>query len=749
MTRFRFILTSLLLSFLLAACGPLEQLGWRQFHDGVSQSTPLHDGVTQTTPLVTGEVRLASGEPAANVSVTAYVSEYQIATVGQGANRLSVKTDAAGRFKLENPPLGMNTIEAEASIDSKAIRMNVPVSEGARLNLEPMTLQPTGAITGKVVAALPDAQMGTMVFIPGTHYLAITGPDGAYTLQHVPVGTYDVAAMRQTYATAILNGIQVDPKQTTKAPDLVLSLDAPVLESLSLPNGGAGTELVIRGRNFGATKNTVLAVKFGSTQASRFERISDTEIRVWVPEGSVNAPVTGPVVVISNGVASNALPFQVIAGLKLSPYYAGLYVGDRQEFAVEARDALGNLVTDPEVRWDLGLPSAGTLDARGHFSAAGEGWSEIWAMAGNLKAVGAVAVTAWSLPETSQSLLADSEITLSTIMMQPDETLLICDLKGHRIMRRESDGSLITLAGNGTQGTSPDGTLARNARLDSPTTAAIDAKGHLYFTETQASRVRVVPAFDTVLFGRAMTAGVLYTLAGTGERGFNGDGADARTRRLSTPRGIVLDPDGGVVFLDRANRRIRRISPDGALETLAGGGVNPYANQPIDALAFGDALNAHLARDASGNLVFASTGAFQGERIFMFCRTSGTYFGQVMTSGKVYALGGTDGKGFNGDGPALKTQISQSEDLDFLPDGDLVFIDAGGYLIRKLGRDGMIRTLAGRRMPLGVNGSALVSLPAPATSSEIGTGVLTVTRSGGLLIQPLINHLSLVELSRR
>jgi hypothetical protein len=740
----RLTCVSFLLALLVIAggCGPADRLDFRHLQSGVSQTTPFHDGVTQTTPLVTGEVHLPSGEPAANVNVTAYVSDYQVAAVGNGVKQVEARTDASGRFRLIDPPLGMNTIEAQATEHSKAIRMNVPVSVGARLNLDPLTLQPTGAITGRVKAEGMANLLGTTVFIPGTQYMAFTDRHGVYTMKHVPVGTYEVAAMRPTFATTLVNGVTVAPQQTVSAPDFVLRLDAPELESLSQANGGAGAEIVLRGKNFGATKNSVLSVNFGSTQATRFERLSDTEIRVWVPAGALN----GPLVVRSNGVASNALDFQVISTLSVTPYYAALYVGDRRKFQVEAKDALGSVIPNPNVSWELGAPVAGLLDETGDFVGSGEGWSEIRAKSGTVSGLAAVAVTSWSFPATSLSISSESSMTLSTVTLRPDGAMVLCDWERNRYLLRHPNGALVPLVGNGKIGDSPDGMLATQAPLNSPSGAVFDAAGHLYFAETYGYRVRVVPAFDTVLFGRSMTAGRLYTVAGTGEQGFNGDGPHALARRLNHPTSVAVDGGGGLIVMDRGNRRLRRITPDGAIETLAGGGAYRLAETEMPPLQLGESLKGSLAKDALGNLIFAAGENTRGERIVMLCRAAGTYFGRSMQAGMLYVVAGTTQSGFNGDGLGLLTTLSQPEDFAFLPNGDLIFLDGGGYLIRKLGADGTVRTLAGQRTPTGVLGAPMMLLPAPATAPEITSHILAVTARGGILIQPQDHLLSLVEL---
>jgi hypothetical protein len=689
----------------------------------------LNDGVTQTTPLVMGEVRLASGEPAANVRVVSYVTDTRLLAAGSGAASLETWTDASGHFRLVDPPMGMNTIEAEASADSKAIRMNVPVTVGARLSLEAMTLLPTGAITGQVLAEGAPDQMGTTVFIPGTQYVAITGPNGAYTLNHVPVGTYEVAAMRQTFATTVVVGVTVQPRKTVQAPEIVLSLDAPVLDALSHGNGGAGTEVVLRGRNFGASKNTVLSVSFGATQATTFTRVSDTEIRVTVPQGALS----GPVLVRSNGVASNALDFQVIASLSVKPYYAGLYVGDRQKFDVEARDGLGAVVPDPFFAWELGSPFLGTLTEQGELTAREEGWSKILAASGNVQGFAAVGVTPFAIAPARPPGEALSGV-IGQLVTRP-EGLYFTQVTGNRISFRDSAGIQHVLAGTGERGFSPDGTPALEAKLYFPDGLARDARGNLYFSEKGHHLVRVIPRYDTTFAGRAMKAGMLYTLAGTGAAGSNGDGGPAWEASLNAPAALELGANGGLLLggslliMDSQNRRIREVANDGTIATVLGGGGQAVTAEGVGALAYGGNVGSWLGRDEAGNLVFSNY-----SQLLFHCRVAGTYFGRAMTAGRIYPVAGKTVTGFDGDGPGLAVRLWSPRNMAFDRGGNVYFLEDGTGGIRVLRADGNVRWVGGMMLPTDSRSTTSFTEGDPATSMKLAPKCLGIRADGSLVV---------------
>ena len=678
----------LLLVFVLSGCGPMTALGLWKFQDGVSQTTPFNDGVTQTTPLVSGQVFLASGAPASNVLVRAYVSEYRIAAAGEQTKPVEARTDAAGRFRLVDPPRGMATVEAEASEQLKAIRMKVAVVAGAQIELDPLTLQPTGTLAGKVSAPDHPDLLGTTVFIPGTRYVAMTDANGRYTLTHVPAGTYELAAMRPSFAPTVATGVDVRSGETTQAPELVLKLDAPVLTSLSQSNGGPDTEITIRGQNFGATKNTVLMVFFGATQATTVVRVSDTEIRVKVPDKALS----GPVIVRSNGVESNPLPFQVIAHLKVSPYYAGLFVGESVQFQVEARDAFDNLVLSPEFRWELGSSFLGTLGSQGELKTREAGWSEIRATSGAVRGLASVGVTPFATRVSGMFQNAPAGFA-GQIVARP-EGLYFTHRIGNRIYFRDTSGTQSVLVGTGEQGFSPDGTPALEAKLNLPEGLAVDDKGNVYFSERGNHLVRVVPSTETHFAGRFLEAGKIYTLAGNALPSYRGDGGPALLASLNGPTAVELSEEAGVflggslLIVDTQNRRIREIGSDGTIVTLLGGGTLSFDG--VEARLYGGILDFQLARDSAGNLAFSS-----GNQIHFYCRKPGIYFGRLMEVGRIYVVAGKVEAGFEGDGLGTSIRLSTPRGVAFDSEGNLFFCEEGTGAIRVLSTKGDVRWIAG------------------------------------------------------
>ena len=106
-----------------------------------------------------------------------------------------------------------------------------------------------------------------------------------------------------------------------------------------------------------------------------------------------------------------------------------------------------------------------------------------------------------------------------------------------------------------------DGLLARSVRLGLPRSVEVDATGNLYILESTSSRVRKVTA-----------DGILSTVVGSGTRGFrgfSGDGGPATSAKIA-PMGLALDTEGNLYIADTYNNRIRKVTADGVIHTLAG-----------------------------------------------------------------------------------------------------------------------------------------------------------------------------------
>jgi hypothetical protein len=147
-----------------------------------------------------------------------------------------------------------------------------------------------------------------------------------------------------------------------------------------------------------------------------------------------------------------------------------------------------------------------------------------------------------------------------------------------RVRKIPSGGEIITVAGNEspdgrgfvvTCGYSGDGGPATRAAINGGSGMAVDAAGNLYIADTYNNRIRKVSP-----------AGVITTVAGTGQSygyyyhgGYSGDGGRATNALLNMPRGVAVDREGNLYIADSENFRVRKVTPDGIITTVAGNGV--------------------------------------------------------------------------------------------------------------------------------------------------------------------------------
>src|SRR5215467_1921577 len=121
-------------------------------------------------------------------------------------------------------------------------------------------------------------------------------------------------------------------------------------------------------------------------------------------------------------------------------------------------------------------------------------------------------------------------------------------------------GDIYTVAGTGTAGFNGDGGKATSAELFTPQGVAIDGAGNLLIGDDSNNRVRVVAGHNGTFYGRAMTAGHIYTVAGDGTGGFAGDGGPAAGAELFAPLGVTVDSAGNLVIADNSNGRVRVVA---------------------------------------------------------------------------------------------------------------------------------------------------------------------------------------------
>jgi streptogramin lyase len=164
--------------------------------------------------------------------------------------------------------------------------------------------------------------------------------------------------------------------------------------------------------------------------------------------------------------------------------------------------------------------------------------------------------------------------TPNAIAIDATGALLITDSANHRIRRISQQGTATTIAGNRTQGFAGDNALATAAELDTPSGIAVATDGRIFIADTHNHRIRVIS-----------TSGVITTFAGAGTAGYSGDNAAATSARLSSPRGLTITPTSALLIADANNQRIRSISPQGIITTLAGDAFQGTTTDGTSAIA--------------------------------------------------------------------------------------------------------------------------------------------------------------------
>ena len=147
--------------------------------------------------------------------------------------------------------------------------------------------------------------------------------------------------------------------------------------------------------------------------------------------------------------------------------------------------------------------------------------------------------------------------------------LYVADQNDNKIRKVSTDGTMSTVAGNGTQCAAPtnscgDGGAATSAQLRAPTGVAVDGSGNLYIADQFDNRIRKV------------AGGTITTLAGDGTVCSTlscGDGPTPTAAQLSFPFGVAVDPGGNVYIADRGDQKIRKVAAGGGISTIAGDGT--------------------------------------------------------------------------------------------------------------------------------------------------------------------------------
>jgi uncharacterized protein (TIGR03437 family) len=354
-----------------------------------------------------------------------------------------------------------------------------------------------------------------------------------------------------------------------------------------------------------------------------------------------------------------------------------------------------------------------------------------------------------NIPATSASFGHPYSLTVDSA-----GSIYIADTSNHRIRKITPDGIVTTVAGNGIPGYNGDNIPATSASLKAPQSVAVDAAGNIYIADTSNARVRMVSpqgVITTVVGGaplavtvfddgipavgadilptaiavdaagnlyisdfftnrvRKVVNGMITTVAGNQKQDFSGDGGPALQAALNTPTGLAVDADGNVYIGDSANERVRKVTLDGNIETVAGNDLFRYSGDGGPATSATLNLPYAIALDKSGNLYIVEPEQARVRK--------------VAPNGSITTFAGTGQQGYNGDNiPATSAKLWFPSGVAVDGIGAVYIGDQLSGKIRRVAPDGTIITVAD-----GLNGPQAVLID--------GSGNLFVSETNGNIVR--------------
>ena len=195
-------------------------------------------------------------------------------------------------------------------------------------------------------------------------------------------------------------------------------------------------------------------------------------------------------------------------------------------------------------------------------------------------------------PATSARLNSPTDVEPTA-----DGGFLIADLGNRRVRKVSAGGTIGTVAGTGEQGSSGDGGAATSARLDAPTGVAAPADGGFLVADAGSNRVRAVSP-----------SGTIATVAGTGSQGGSGDGGPATSAQLHGPGGVAVLPGGGFLVAEYEGQRVRQVSAAGTINRVAGTGSAGFSGDGDAASAARLNYPLALSPTADGGFLIGDSG---------------------------------------------------------------------------------------------------------------------------------------------
>ena len=412
-----------------------------------------------------------------------------------------------------------------------------------------------------------------------------------------------------------------------------------------------------------------------------------------------------------------------------------LYIADRGNNRIRKVDSQGIITTvagdgthffagdyGPATRASLAYPTDVVVDDQGNLYIADRNNNRI-------RRVDPLGIITTVMGIGRSGYNGDNEIASETTLhlpfalaLGPDGKLVIVDRNNFRIRTMDlKSHTITTLAGNGNSWFRGDGGPGAGATLDSPSGLAVDSEGHIIFADKMHNRLRMIDP-----------KGFIFTVAGTGDQGNEGDGGPASEASLFLPGAVAVGPKNNIYFVSPqgSSKFVRKIDPQGRITRFAGNGVLGDKGDGGPALQASFGVIQDIAVDHQGNVYLAdltnrkvrkvdtqgviSTLASDtwvkivDEEIHpngIAINKSGEIFISDSGSSKIRKIdrdqnvkifAGTGEFRDSGDGgPAMQAGIRSPGGLAFSPGGELYIAEETSHRIRKINKEGNIFPVAG------------------------------------------------------
>lgn len=408
---------------------------------------------------------------------------------------------------------------------------------------------------------------------------------------------------------------------------------APSVESISPVRGRAGTIVSLKGENFSRSRIDNRVTIAG--KEAKIITFNEHSIHVEIPESDTFGPVELSLAV--NGKPTAVQTFDYME--PLLPYDTQTLAGSG---TANYAEGMGNVA-------GFNNPEGVAIDSKGNILVADRSNHRIRkitpeGLVSTLAGTGRVG--------RADGLAAEASFNSPwKIAVDQHDNVIVADRSNHLIRKISAAGIVTTLAGTGAGGYQ-DG-AALSASFDYPQDVEVDAQGNIYIVDYTNNRIR-----------RLDTQGMVITLAG-GVSGYaDGMGTEARFNR---PSGIVMDAQGNLLVADRNNHRIRKITPDGLVSTLAGNGEKGLADSELLEASFSEPFGVSV--DRSGNIYVADLASNAIRKI--------TIYGEVVTIAGNGNAGAQNGTG-------TQATFRSPTDVVVSANGVVYIADLANHLVRTL-----------------------------------------------------------------